>query len=608
MKKLLLLALMLLFINLVSAAVNYSNCIYYGADDTGSTTLFYPANTSLTDYSLTISAGSGSYTSSGHSGAAYNMSGTSIGNASIGFFNGYDYGFTCAWNYDMSEAASTFFINIGNRWNRIQTSYLIADWNVGTTIRGGWFTGELDVDRRGWVQRCLSAKEHNATHYIGAWYVDGSYTSQSTYYGKDLFNNANGVWLFEESDNTDQYTGVIDSILLCREENISDYVTQHYNNDTFYDVLFNNSGAGGGYSNSQPVSEIYYPYDGDNFTNQTSINMSLYGSDNYNSTLNTKLFVNGSGNITNNTFTNNTYWLYNTTWGYGTYSLLWQVCDTDSTPLCSNSSQINFTLYYDAPTVCSPNWTNITQGYDYTAWGAYYNNGSCNIDDTQNQSRTRYRWNVTLQYDNTTPVCDNTNTTFYHNNVTLSEHNKTVYCNNCSSTTYYMSWSNWTNVTGSCGNRTRNYWDSNYAACCAITGLPTDCIESDNQTWTGNYTDTQTNACAIGGDTVNTAIIIILPMLLGLFCVIAAATMGGKNKEHEALRIFLFLFSILTFFSSAHLAAVSGTIPNAMLDAIGDTVFWTGLLFGVIVIYYLAYLWVKGVQTAAQKKREKLEY
>jgi hypothetical protein len=498
---------------------------------------------------------------------------------------------------------------------------------------------------------------------------------------------------------------MLDSIMIWDVQLNSTDIAALYNSDTGLSCAELFGEVGSGASNSQPVSEIYYPYDGDNFTDQTWINMSLYGSDNYNATLETRLFVNDTVNITNNTFTNNTYWIVNYTWGYGSYSLLWEVCDTDATPLCSNSSQINFTLYNGAPSNsqpsseiwntsasytnltyvlinssgadnenatftkkiyvndslnvtntsytnntywvvnislsygnwtiisescdvdptplctnsseiwillingtpggCSPNWANISQGYGYT-WGGWYNNGTCQDDDTINQSRTGYRWNITLQWDNSTPVCNSTNTTFYHNNVSVAQHNGSTYCNFCSYDITYSSWGNWSNITLSCGNRTRSYWDANWSTCCGISGIPTDCIESDNQTHSYNYTDTDTLTCAAGVDDMNTGITILLPMLLGLFCVIGAASM--KNEEHGVLKIFLFLFSIVTFFSSSHLAGVSGTLPSPMLDALGKTIFWTGLLFGGIVSYYMIYLFIKAVNTAAQKKREKLEY
>jgi hypothetical protein len=104
------------------------------------------------------------------------------------------------------------------------------------------------------------------------------------------------------------------------------------------------------------------------------------------------------------------------------------------------------------------------------------------------------------------------------------------------------------------------------------------------------------------------AFTIIIPMILGLFFLIGSATM---SEEHNVLKIFLFLLSILTFFTSGHFALL-GIVKfynfPALQNAIGSTVYWVGWMFALIITYFLIYLIIKIVHTAAQRKKERLEY
>lgn len=104
------------------------------------------------------------------------------------------------------------------------------------------------------------------------------------------------------------------------------------------------------------------------------------------------------------------------------------------------------------------------------------------------------------------------------------------------------------------------------------------------------------------------AILIIAPLVLGLFLLIGA---GSMSDEHRALRIALFLLSVITFFVSMHFGAVALVkfyrFPE--LEALlGSTTYWMAWVFGVIVTYFIIYAFYKIVHRAAQKRKEKLHY
>lgn len=102
--------------------------------------------------------------------------------------------------------------------------------------------------------------------------------------------------------------------------------------------------------------------------------------------------------------------------------------------------------------------------------------------------------------------------------------------------------------------------------------------------------------------------IILLPLFFSLILLIGAATM---NSEHNVLKIFLYMLSIIPFFGSMHFAAMS-IIKfyswTAMEEAIGTTVWWSGLMFFVMIVYFVIYLVYTLIEYIAQKKKARLEY
>ena len=104
------------------------------------------------------------------------------------------------------------------------------------------------------------------------------------------------------------------------------------------------------------------------------------------------------------------------------------------------------------------------------------------------------------------------------------------------------------------------------------------------------------------------AIIILLPLILGIIFLVGAVML---NEIHWALKIFLFLLSIITFFSSAHfgmLAVVKFYGWTEMQDTIGSTVYWIAIIFGVILTYFIIYLIGMALKSNLDKKKQRMEF
>jgi len=102
--------------------------------------------------------------------------------------------------------------------------------------------------------------------------------------------------------------------------------------------------------------------------------------------------------------------------------------------------------------------------------------------------------------------------------------------------------------------------------------------------------------------------LILLPILLGVFFLIGAATLGD---DHPVFKLFLFVLSFPMFFVSLNFALVSLIRFydfTAMERLIGTTTWWIGIIFGVILVYFIVYAFVKIIETINLKKQEKREY
>lgn len=105
------------------------------------------------------------------------------------------------------------------------------------------------------------------------------------------------------------------------------------------------------------------------------------------------------------------------------------------------------------------------------------------------------------------------------------------------------------------------------------------------------------------------SVVIIIPVIFGAFCLVGASII---DQRHIALRIFLFLLSIVCIWGSLHLGII-GLVEffptfTALQDAIGDLVWWNGIIFGVITTYFIIDLFIGLVHAAAQKKSDRNNY
>lgn len=104
------------------------------------------------------------------------------------------------------------------------------------------------------------------------------------------------------------------------------------------------------------------------------------------------------------------------------------------------------------------------------------------------------------------------------------------------------------------------------------------------------------------------AAVTLAPLALGLFFIIASATM---DERHNVLRVFLFMLSITSFWFSMTIGAAAVAEVYDYTDvenAIARVVRFSVWAFGFIMSYYVAYFMYWMVTAIMQKKREALEY
>lgn len=103
------------------------------------------------------------------------------------------------------------------------------------------------------------------------------------------------------------------------------------------------------------------------------------------------------------------------------------------------------------------------------------------------------------------------------------------------------------------------------------------------------------------------AAIIISPLILGFLLLVGAFLMD--KEEHPILRIFLMLFSFMTYFLSAWMGLQ--TIVNYYtFDPLQDSLTTSVWVFGgavvLIIVYFLIYAFYKAAHTAAQNEKERM--
>lgn len=179
------------------------------------------------------------------------------------------------------------------------------------------------------------------------------------------------------------------------------------------------------------------------------------------------------------------------------------------------------------------------------------------------------------------------------------------WCNYCS---YNLVESDIDNCPAYDGEATHNItvFDANWINCCFSTNSSDDCYRDDSNTFNRTYFETE--VCEVESSMWELGVI-ILPFLFGILLIIGSV---GLSQEHTALKIFMFVLSFITIFSSMHFASIIIAFRYPVLtelqDALGTTVFWAGRLLFILIAYFVIYVFVKMVHYSAQKKKEKLEY
>ena len=101
---------------------------------------------------------------------------------------------------------------------------------------------------------------------------------------------------------------------------------------------------------------------------------------------------------------------------------------------------------------------------------------------------------------------------------------------------------------------------------------------------------------------------IIIPLVISLLLMIGSFTLG---ETHNIFKIFLFLFSLVPPLWSFNYAIETFGYLNTfggITDLIASHVSWYGILFSVILMYYLIQFIIWAVKTIATNKQEEFEY
>ena len=106
-----------------------------------------------------------------------------------------------------------------------------------------------------------------------------------------------------------------------------------------------------------------------------------------------------------------------------------------------------------------------------------------------------------------------------------------------------------------------------------------------------------------------TDVVVLIPLFFGAFCAVGAATF---NKEHPALKIFLYLCSLLSVIISGWLSVIilNEDFPGftALQDSIGWVVWVFAWTFAIVTLYFAIYLIKKALEYSHDKKSEEMQY
>lgn len=133
-----------------------------------------------------------------------------------------------------------------------------------------------------------------------------------------------------------------------------------------------------------------------------------------------------------------------------------------------------------------------------------------------------------------------------------------------------------------------------------------------NNSFTGGFVSSIININYNGKEPADNpiipAILIIIPILISIVFLFIASII---HEEHYILKHFLYVISIVPFFVSFNFGVIAlvrfYNIPE-MIDLIGTTIWWLGISFFVILLYFILYIFITAVHVSAQKKKARLNY
>jgi hypothetical protein len=104
------------------------------------------------------------------------------------------------------------------------------------------------------------------------------------------------------------------------------------------------------------------------------------------------------------------------------------------------------------------------------------------------------------------------------------------------------------------------------------------------------------------------AITILIPLVLGIIFIFATF---GLGEDHPMLKVLLLLFSMLTFFMSISIAIITIGYYNtfdSLIDTLGLWIYVYGVIYFLVIIYFVLYAISKLMNMFAKEKDQKLNY
>lgn len=142
--------------------------------------------------------------------------------------------------------------------------------------------------------------------------------------------------------------------------------------------------------------------------------------------------------------------------------------------------------------------------------------------------------------------------------------------------------------------------------CLACLNTTFDCSLNYTENTTGYYLKQE--YCEGGNPKMIIAALVLAPIIFGLILMLATFSLG---KEHAVLKIALFLLAPISFWASMRIGLLSIVRFydwDELELVVSQDVYWSGILFFIMLTYFLLYVFIKAIRTAAQERRQNIEY